>query len=129
MTAIVLNLDAARRGASAAADQVAVRTGPATVSIQSAQEALLLGQLLLACAPPRLDRLEATPAVRQREGSAPAGLVIVTDRDVHIIASADTMRRLAVRIDDAGRTGAALDLLRACDQAEALAAHLHRSLN
>ncbi len=36
------------------------------------------------------------------------------------------MRRIAVTIDQAGRKGAALDLLRACDEAEALAAASER---
>lgn len=126
MTAVVLPFEAP---AARIAPPLVVRTALPSVRVQSIEEGLLLAQLLVACAPPRMDGLTATPAVRQREGSPPRGVVIVTDRDAHLIGAADTMRRLALEVARAGREGAAHDLLRACDQAEALAAHVHRSLN
>lgn len=126
MTAVVLPFEPPHPRSGAA---LAVRTAPPSIRVQTAEEGVLLAQLLLACAPPRMDGLTATPAVRQREGAPPRGVVIVTDRDAHLIASADAMRRLAHEVARGGREGAAHDLLRACDQAEALAAHVHRSLN
>ena len=96
------------------------------VGTEPADELMLAAQLLLACAPPRLDRFDAVPAVKKAAGSPWMPVVIVDDRGLSIIASADVMRRLAVTIDSAGRKGAALDLLGAADQAEALAAHLQR---
>lgn len=92
-------------------------------------EAVLASQLLLACAPGRPDKLEAAPAVKMRQGEPTQPLVIVDDRGLMIIASADAMRRIAVLIDGSGRQGAALDLMQAADQAEALASHLQRGAN
>lgn len=89
-------------------------------------EAALLAQLLIACAPGRPDKLDAAPAAKMRQGAPVQPIVIVNDRDLLIAASADVMRRLAVAIDGAGRRGAALDLLNACDQAEALASQIQR---
>lgn len=99
---------------------------PLNVGCQSADEAMLACQLLLACAPPRRDALEAAPAVKKALHSPWSPIVIVDDRGLHIIASADVMRRIAVTLDQAGRKGAGLDLLRAADDAEALAAHMQR---
>ena len=96
------------------------------VGCQSADEAMLACQLLLACAPPRRDALDAAPAVKKSLHQPWTPIVIVDDRGLHIIASADVVRRIAVTIDQAGRKGAALDLLRACDDAEALAGHMQR---
>lgn len=89
-------------------------------------ETILAAQLLLACAPGRPDRLDCCPAVKKREGFAWQALVIVDHGGLSIIASADVMRRMAVVIDSAGRRGAALDLMNAADQAEALSAHMQR---
>lgn len=128
MTAVILSF--ARDGAPETSIARRLRlTDPLHVGCQSAQEAVLAAQLLMACALPRLDRLEVAPATREREGSPPVPTVIVDDRGLYIIASADVMRRIAVTLDDNGRKGAALDLLRACDQAEALAAHYQRSVH
>lgn len=101
---------------------------PLHVGVQTAEEAILSTQVLLACAPPALDRLEVAPAVVDRQGLPIRAVVIVAARRLDIIASADVMRRIAVTVDHAGRKGAALDLLQACDQAEALAAHCQRSV-
>lgn len=90
-------------------------------------EAVLAAQLLTACAPGRADRLDTVAAVKKREGSPWQPIVIVDDRGLNIIASADAMRRLAVVVDAAGRQGAALDLMQAADDAEALASHMQRS--
>ncbi len=91
-----------------------------------ADETILAVQLLTACAPPRFDRLEAAPAVKMRQGAPVQAIVIVEADHLHLIASADVMRRMAVVVDGAGRTGAALDLMQAADQAEALAGALQR---
>lgn len=108
------------------------RPGPSLQLVEGAapvDEAVLAAQLLLACAPPRLDKLEADPAVIKREGVAWMPVVIVDDRGLQVIASADAVRRIAVAVDVAGRTGAALDLMQAADQAEALAALMQRGAN
>lgn len=99
------------------------------IGCQSADEACLAAQLLLACAPPSLDRLDAAPAVQMRQGDPVRAIVIVDNRGLHVIASADAMRRIAVTVDHAGRAGAALDLMQAADQAEALARALQRGAN
>lgn len=93
---------------------------------EAGDETILAAQLLLACAPGRPDRLECCPAVKKREGAPWQALVIVDHGGLSIIASADVMRRMAVIIDSASRQGAALDLLNACDQAEALSSHMQR---
>lgn len=96
---------------------------------EAADETVLAAQLLMACAPGRADKLDCCPAVKKREGDPWQALVIVDHRGLSIIASADVMRRMAVVVDGAGRMGAALDLMNACDQAEALSAHMQRGPN
>lgn len=97
------------------------------VGCQTADEAHIAARLLLACAAPRLDRLDATAMLMKREGQPYRALVVVHWGGLDVIASADAMRRIAVNVDFAGRQGAALDLLQACDQAEALADQMQRS--
>lgn len=97
-----------------------------TVGCQSADEALLAAQLLLACAPPSLDRLDACPAVQMRQGAAVQPIVIVDNRGLQVIASADVMRRIAVTLDASSRQGAALDLMQAADQAEELSRQIQK---
>lgn len=102
---------------------------PRRLAAQTAEEAVLVAQVLLACAPPRADRLDCKAAVIQSEHAPWRPAVVVPSRGLEVIASTDTMRRIAVSLDDAGRNRAALDLLAACDEAEALAAHMLRSVN
>lgn len=125
MTAIVLPF-AVQPSSTATPPTHALR--PATrIACQSAEEAGLAAQLLLACAAPRHDRLDAVPTLMKREGQPYRPLVVVHWGGLDVIASADAMRRIALTIDFAGRQGAALDLLGACDTAEALANQLQRS--
>ncbi len=107
------------------------RSAPALhlVTTAEADELTLLAQLLMACAPPRRDAIEACPAVKKREGFPWQGVVMIEDRGLTLIASADAIRRMAVAVSSAGRAGAALDLMQAADQAEALAAHYQRGTN
>lgn len=99
------------------------------VDAAPADEAVLASRLLLACAPPSMDQLDAAPAVQMRQGDCVRPIVVVDNRGLHIIASADAMRRMAVVIQGAGREGAALDLLQAADQAEELARKLQQGAN
>lgn len=105
--------------------------GPALhlVGTAEADELTMTASMLMACAPPRLDRLEVTPGVIKREGHPWMPVVIVADRGLDLIGSADFMRRIAVAIDAAGRQGAALDLMQGADQAETLASHMQRGMN
>ena len=79
---------------------------------------------------PRRDRLDAVPAVERGIGRPWTGLVIVDlGKAGYVNATADVMRRVAVTLDHGGRKGAALDLLNACDLAEALAADLQSGVH
>jgi hypothetical protein len=124
MTALVVPFTRDPLPASKPAPLVALSVG-----VQTAEEAQLSAQLLMACAPGKPDRLEATACILKREGGACVPIVGVDDRGLVVIASADVMRRIAVTIDAAGRKGAALDLLQAADQAEHLAALFQQSLH
>lgn len=90
----------------------------------------LADRLMSALFRPRaLDRLDVAPATVLRAGSLYRPVVIVSLSDHPLIFSADAARRIAVTLDAAHRTGAALDLMQAADDAEALSHALQGKLN
>lgn len=81
----------------------------------------LADRLMSALFRPRaLDRLDVAPATVLRAGGLYRPVVIVSIDDRPLIFSADAARRIAVTLDAAHRTGAALDLMQGADDAEAL---------